>query len=166
MATVSTEVFKSMVSTCPDGYPKAVSAASIVYTVEKVYLSEAPVACGENPPEYKMLLKILDPNLGVLWIDETVESFQAKVAQAYTSGDATGSEKYVIGVDVPAGSVLTPLDSNGQPLLNKKIHYVGLDGIEQYSPTAYSYNPATGVFTFVTPTVDDSILSIIWNNNA
>lgn len=163
MATVATVVYKTMVSICPDGYPKAVSTNSTVYTVEKVEMSDAPLACGENPPNYKMLLKIYDPEQGVMWIDETVESFNAKIAQALSTADKTGSREYLVGTNLSSGSVVTPLDNNGNPLINKKIHLIQLDGITIYSPVSYSYDPATGEFTFVTPLEDESKMIIVWN---
>lgn len=104
-------VYKDEAAIYPSGCTKSVSSDSVVYAVEKVAMTDYPIACNQNPADYMMLLKIVDPQYGILWIDDTAQSFADKIGDASGgSASAPPTFQFVIG----DGGANTPLDGTDQ----------------------------------------------------
>lgn len=145
MVNVVVTVYKDMTGVCTAGYTKAVSSLSTVYSVEKVYMSDSPMYCDGILPAYKMLLKISDPALGILWIDETASSFADLIGEATSAGGGTG------GTDIQSQEITTVAATQSQVFSDAvgatKINAVTVDGIEVYSNN-YTFTSGTGTILF------------------
>lgn len=165
MVNVDVTVYKDSFGLCATGNLVSVSSASQPIRIERIYLSDAPVVCGENLPDYKDLLLILDPAKGQLWIDETEASWYELIGEATgNSPDKTYSKDLIVGdlgiYGVPAGNVITFPSAvpDIQSLLS-----ISIDGI----------NIAESKYTFTSPrildltvyggVVDTQVIKIIGN---
>lgn len=144
MVNVNVTVYKDESAIYPSGCSRSVSSESQVFSVEKVEMTDYPLGCDENPAEYKMLLKIVDPNSGILWIDDTAQSFADKIAAAisgsagapptfqFTIGDggantpANGATQYV-NADLASATKLK-VEKNGFGTLTEGVDYSLLGG--------------------------------------
>ena len=130
---VETDVYKYEAGQIvASGCATAVSSESTVYQVEKVYLSDAPVGCDENPHSYMWLLKIQDPRLGIIWIDETAQSFADKIGQA--SGGASVALPHVLFVvgqpGGPADLATQYVNTNFASATSLKVEKEGIGTLE------------------------------------
>lgn len=106
MVHVNVTVYKDMSAIYVTGCTRSVSGDSIVYQVDKVYLYDSPTDCNENPNPYMMLLKIFDPTWGIMWIDETAQSFADLIGEADNPPIPPPTFQFTVG----DGGANTPLD--------------------------------------------------------
>lgn len=158
---VITTVYKDQFSTYQNGCQMAVSSDSMVFQVEKVELIDSPLLCNTTPHPYLNLLKIIDPQYGIMWIDETAQSFADKIGQASaSSADRTRSITVTIGdPGAPAAGmiIIVPQLINAAAVLD-----VELDStVAQDIP----FTAATGAldFTGIGGVGNGSVLTVLYN---
>lgn len=158
MVNVNVTVYKDINGVCINGYPRAVSSDSVVYTVEKVYMTNAPVGTciGELLPVFMDLLKIVDPNLGIMWIDETPSSFAALIGNASgAAGDRTTNTTFTATTTNQTQVIAATIGATA-------ILFITVSGVP-VSSSLYSFTPSTGTWVFdasvpIVPTVEIFIL--------
>jgi hypothetical protein len=159
---VLTQVYKDQFSVyASPGCPMAVSSDSMVFQVEKVELIDSPLLCNTTPHPYLNLLKIVDPQYGIMWIDETAQSFADKIGQA-SSGTASTTRSITVtigdpGMPVAGMVIIVPELVNAAAVLD-----VELDStVAQNIP----FTASTGAldFTGIGGVGNGSVLTVLYN---
>jgi len=130
MPYITSTSYKDVFGLYPDGCSTAVSTEAEILLREKVELYDIPPACNENPQPYKWLLKVNDPVKGVLWIDETEESFNAKVVEAYCCPGGGGGSPFINSVIGTPGNPPAGLTVTYTVLIGATLSYLSVRGLD------------------------------------
>lgn len=173
MSYISSTAFKDSFRTYPDGCTVQVSVKSTIIGVENIRLGDDPAPNCNDQTNFKQLLKINDPENGILYLDETIASFQAKIKQVLTPASEKTSVLIITvgnGVgEVAPGTLTTQHDELiGATILRinyAKEEFVTFDGVSSQVP----FDPLTGELSWSNATgaaglyAATSPISVIYN---
>lgn len=157
MAKVIILKLKDLVGISPSGCQVAVDAYSQVIGMEEIPLADYPVGCGSTPIPTRMALAIVDPILGKMWVDATLDSWAILVGGTSASGDRTKQAQFTS----------TGTTTISSPLLYNVTWLQVLVGNVPTNLTTLTYTSGAGVGTITFPSalgVGD-VVDVLYNSN-